>query len=423
MLTRVLRGRVAPAAAAMLCLGLASLPALASPTGRLHHLEQRRSEVHRRISHLSHRGAGVAARVKELDARRAEAERRVARLDGRLRSLGRRVDSIRSRLEDAERRLARIHRHVLTIQARLVHRSDVFTRRARAIYESGPDAMWEGLLSSHSFGDFVDRYTYYQSALAGDHELLHEITVLRNDMLSHQDRARRQKRSLERAETALKQEKARLAEARRKRAAELARRRQAVADKAALLDRIRRSKAASKRVAEQIDSEVQKVRNIIAAAEAAAAAAARHPAGGTTSSVAPTAPPVPETGGQLAWPAVGPVTSGFGMRVDPVTHRFQMHTGIDIGAPEGAPVSAAGDGTVIYVGTMAGYGNVVVIDHGGGLSTLYGHLSAYGVTTGEHVARGSPIANVGCTGWCTGPHLHFEVRVDGNPVDPMPYLS
>ncbi|MEA2485944.1 MAG: hypothetical protein QOD46_1055, partial [Actinomycetota bacterium] len=128
-------------------------------------------------------------------------------------------------------------------------------------------------------------------------------------------------------------------------------------------------------------------------------------------------------GGQLVWPAVGPITSPFGWRIHPIFHTREFHPGIDIGAPYGATVSAADAGTVEFAGTMSGYGNVLVIDHGGGLATLYGHLSAYSVSVGQSVGRGAPIANVGCTGWCTGPHLHFEVRISGTPVDPMPYLN
>jgi murein DD-endopeptidase MepM/ murein hydrolase activator NlpD len=125
----------------------------------------------------------------------------------------------------------------------------------------------------------------------------------------------------------------------------------------------------------------------------------------------------------LLWPAAGPITSGFGYRIHPIFGTRTLHTGIDIGAPYGAPVVAADSGTVIYAGTMSGYGNVVMVDHGGGISTLYGHLSAFSVGNGQSVGRGTRIASVGCTGYCTGPHLHFEVRINGTPVDPMPYLQ
>jgi murein DD-endopeptidase MepM/ murein hydrolase activator NlpD len=85
-------------------------------------------------------------------------------------------------------------------------------------------------------------------------------------------------------------------------------------------------------------------------------------------------------------------------------------------------VVAAASGVVAYAGSMSGYGNVVVVDHGGGVATTYNHLSGFAVSSGQRVSRSQPVASVGCTGYCTGPHLHFEVRIGGAPVDPMPYL-
>ena len=99
-----------------------------------------------------------------------------------------------------------------------------------------------------------------------------------------------------------------------------------------------------------------------------------------------------------------------------------MHTGIDIGAPSGAPIVAAAAGTVLVAGWEEGYGNTVVIDHGGGIATLYGHQSSIAVAVGQSVTRGQVIGAVGSTGHSTGPHLHFEVRVNGSPVDPLGYL-
>jgi murein DD-endopeptidase MepM/ murein hydrolase activator NlpD len=120
--------------------------------------------------------------------------------------------------------------------------------------------------------------------------------------------------------------------------------------------------------------------------------------------------------GALIWPVNAPITSPFGMRWG------RMHEGIDLGAAYGTPIAAAASGTVIYAGWMEGYGNLTVIDHGGGLSTAYGHQSHIAVSIGEQVAQGQIIGNVGSTGHSTGPHLHFEVRVNGAPVDPLGYL-
>jgi murein DD-endopeptidase MepM/ murein hydrolase activator NlpD len=118
----------------------------------------------------------------------------------------------------------------------------------------------------------------------------------------------------------------------------------------------------------------------------------------------------------LIWPVQGPITSPFGWRWG------RMHQGIDIGAGSGTPIKAAAAGTVIYCGWESGYGNLTVIDHGGNLATAYGHQSAIAVACGQDVSQGEIIGYSGCTGHCTGPHVHFEVRIDGNPVDPLGYL-
>jgi murein DD-endopeptidase MepM/ murein hydrolase activator NlpD len=116
------------------------------------------------------------------------------------------------------------------------------------------------------------------------------------------------------------------------------------------------------------------------------------------------------------WPVNGPVVSPFGWRWG------RMHEGIDIGVGYGTPIHAAASGTVITAGWEGGYGNLIVIDHGGGLATAYGHQSGFAVGYGEHVSQGQVIGYVGCTGHCFGPHVHFEVRVNGAAVDPLGYL-
>lgn len=126
--------------------------------------------------------------------------------------------------------------------------------------------------------------------------------------------------------------------------------------------------------------------------------------------------------GGLLWPTPGPVTSPFGYRVDPVTGKYALHAGLDIGAPIGAQIRAAKAGTVIFAGQETGYGNYTCIDHGGGFSTCYAHQSKQLVTVGETVAQGQVIGLVGDTGYATGPHLHFETRVNGTPVNPAQYF-
>jgi murein DD-endopeptidase MepM/ murein hydrolase activator NlpD len=115
------------------------------------------------------------------------------------------------------------------------------------------------------------------------------------------------------------------------------------------------------------------------------------------------------------------ITSPFGWRIHPITHSRRMHTGVDLAAPIGTPITAAGGGEVIFAGRKGGYGNAVMIDHGHGKTTLYGHMSSFCVRAGEVVARGQLIGRVGSTGFSTGPHCHFEVRINGVPVNPLAY--
>lgn len=130
-------------------------------------------------------------------------------------------------------------------------------------------------------------------------------------------------------------------------------------------------------------------------------------------------------GGTMAWPTPGytRITSQFGMRTHPITGVYKLHTGVDIGAPYGSNFIAANDGLVTYAGYNAAYGNMVIIDHGGGITTLYAHGSEILVNVGDMVYQGTPVLKVGSTGYSTGPHAHFEVRIGGDYVQPLDYIT
>ena len=131
------------------------------------------------------------------------------------------------------------------------------------------------------------------------------------------------------------------------------------------------------------------------------------------------------TGGLFAWPAPGyyTITSEYGMRLHPILKVYRSHSGLDIGAPMGADIIAANDGVVIKSTYMSSYGNVVMIDHGGGVVTVYAHGSELVAKLGDTVKRGDIILKCGSTGWSTGPHLHFEIRINGKTIDPFPYIT
>jgi murein DD-endopeptidase MepM/ murein hydrolase activator NlpD len=143
----------------------------------------------------------------------------------------------------------------------------------------------------------------------------------------------------------------------------------------------------------------------------------------TAGAVAPVAQAPATTTGQMAWPVQGSITSEFGPRAHPVTGAHRDHHGLDIAAATGTPIGAAADGKVTFAGSQGGYGNVVIVDHGNGTETRYAHQDTLAVTAGQIVKAGQRLGTVGSTGMSTGPHLHFEVRRQGEPVDPRPFLA
>ena len=126
--------------------------------------------------------------------------------------------------------------------------------------------------------------------------------------------------------------------------------------------------------------------------------------------------------GRFIYPVNGRISSNYGYRVHPISGARRLHAGMDIAAGTGTPIGAAGNGTVIFAGWRGGYGNCIMIDHGGGIVTLYGHQSSLATSVGQSVSTGQTIGYVGSTGYSTGPHLHWEVRVNGSPVDPRGYV-
>lgn len=180
-------------------------------------------------------------------------------------------------------------------------------------------------------------------------------------------------------------------------------------------------RAAAQRAATQRATVLSAARRLAAAQQAPAPPAPQAPPPlPPPPAPAPVAPPVSSSG--LLRPVDGPITSGFGYRLDPYTGQWALHAGIDFGVDTGTPIHAALAGTVIFAGQETGYGNYTCIDHGGGFSTCYAHQSLLEVSVGQQVARGQVIGLSGSTGYSTGPHLHFETRVNGEPVDPMRYL-
>ena len=315
-------------------------------------------------------------------------------------------------------------------------------RLARRSYQQGPLGDIQPIFTAADPQDLLDRSALLEQVFQSQNDSIHQLSVDRlafarttgelaveeavvvqargeaQQVASRAQRAsRRAERAAARVAALVAARRGALRSAESARTADLEDYRQAQADSRALAARIRAAAArlAASRAAARRAAAAR-------AAERRSDAADAGDGGGGDGGGGQGADP-PASGGALSWPVNGPLTSSFGYRRHPIFGDVRFHAGVDFGAGPGAPVSAADGGVVLFAGWGGGYGNLVVIAHDGDLTTAYAHLSSMSVSTGQGVSRGQTVGAVGSTGNSTGPHLHFETRRDGNPVNPLAYIG
>jgi murein DD-endopeptidase MepM/ murein hydrolase activator NlpD len=332
--------------------------------------------------------------VSELEAAQAA----VDRAEGALASLEAELAAERERLERLTKRLREQTRRLRQLVEKHRQAVSVLEARVRAIYISDSPDVLAFLVNASSFDDLIDNYEFL------------ERIGLQDERIARQVEDAKKKAAAERAATAATR---RLAAASVSVIAARTEEARGVRDElAGSRDTLLAARALKRSaLAQSRESRAEYLAEVEALADqsAALAAAIRDAAGGSTGSGTPSA-------AGFIWPVEGAVVSGFGMRWG------RMHEGIDITAATGTPIWAAAAGTVIHAGWLGGYGNLVVVDHGDGLATAYAHASAILVAVGQQVGQGETVSLVGSTGNSSGPHLHFEVRVNGSAVDPLLYL-
>ena len=346
-------------------------------------LQSRLQRKQGRLQHARSRDGVLTTTIQRASARIDALVTRVATLRNREAAVQQRLDAAQAELEQARRRLA-------GLRARLAAAVKLLEDRLVAIYESSEPDMLTVILNSGGFDDLLTRVDYVSRMQEQDNRVVAQVRGLRDQarqtvitVRATRDRIAAEKAELERTRQSLEAEQQRLATARTKDAAA---RSQVRALEADLSDHVQKLQA---RIEEQLR----------------AAAGPALPAG-----------PIRVGSSGLIWPINGTITSPFGPRWG------SFHPGLDIAAPTGTPIRAAAAGRVVMAAPDGGYGNYTCIAHSSSLSTCYAHQSSFATSSGASVSQGQVIGYVGSTGFSTGPHLHFEVRVNGVPQDPLNYL-
>jgi murein DD-endopeptidase MepM/ murein hydrolase activator NlpD len=345
---------------------------------------------------VQHKGV-LTTTISHYSDRIGNLEGQVAALRNREAAVQEKLDSKQAQLDRAMAELKREKAHLLVVRAHLKRALIGLRQRLVSIYESGTPDVITVLLNSKGWSDLVTRTEYMNRLQNQDQLLIGRVRELRNESRAVVDRLRAVKDRITAARNAIEAHKQ-----------ELVRTRSSIEAQQSKLERARGKRedalAKIKAKEQELDGDVADLQAKIAAQLAPGNALPAGPIQGGSSGI--------------IWPVNGPVVSGFGWRFG----HTEFHEGVDIAVGTGTPIRAAASGTVAIAAPTGGYGNYTCIDHGGGLSTCYGHQESFAVSGGQRVSQGQVIGYAGCTGHCFGPHVHFEVRINGQAVDPMSYL-
>lgn len=350
----------------------------------LDELQNRRNELQTNIDNANEE-------INTIEIELSETLEKIAELEGQILEYDESLTQIRAELETIEKEISETQSKLTILENDYQKQKDIFQNRIVALYEAGETTYLDVLLNSRSISDFVSNYYLIGEIAKLDNQLLETIE-------EEKEKISQIKKSLDEKRESLKQKEE---------------------TEQRTLITLNNTKIQRDNYVLGLTQQEQEVRNTIKTYEQELDSIETQIdliMSGITGS--------DYSGGLFAWPTPGykTITSPYGTRLHPILKVYRDHSGIDIGAPKGVYVIATNSGTVVESRWMGSYGNAVIINHGGGYATLYAHGSELLVNAGETVKRGDPIMKVGSTGMSTGPHLHFEIRINGKTVNPMEYL-
>lgn len=358
------------------------------------------TELQNERDQLSKQTKEAQQKLKEAQQKQADVEAEITAMDDVINAAQKELDSAQADLDDVTARLEASQKALEEANIKREQQFVTFSGRMRFFYENSQLSYLDILLQSEGFSDMLRRLQYIDDIMSYDQNLLTELTATQNEIKTRTEEIKVEKEQSEYL-LGVAQEKMDSLDA-------------IVAEKRRLVESYAQDEAKYNQLIssnEKASQEAQAMINKILAEQTPS----------TTSYV--------YTGGQLNWPvpsrsaSSSSLSSGYVSRNRPIGRGSEFHTGYDIPASYGSAVVAAEAGTVIYAGWMSGYGNTIMINHGNGLVTLYGHNSSLTVSKGDTVSRGQQVAKIGSTGNSTGNHCHFEVRVNGSHTNPEPYLG
>jgi murein DD-endopeptidase MepM/ murein hydrolase activator NlpD len=383
---------------------IGALVVLAAAAPAFADIVDKKQSIDSRISRLQERVQAAKEREAQLHSEIDSVSGEIRGLEQRVGVISQQLAPLERELELREQKLNRLNalfqvqtERLQFLRAQYATALTRMNRRMVAVYESSPPDELSVLLAARTFSEMIDGLDYTRLVARRDRQIVSEVGAAKRNVTIAREQTKRSRDAVQQQAQIVAVRVHEVRQLRDELVASKGKLEVARQEKKVSLDQLTAEERAD---AEEIDS----LQQVSADLAAKIRAAQSH---STVQHV---------SGAGFIWPVNAPITSPFGWRWG------RMHEGVDLGAAYGSPIAAAAAGVVIYAGWEGGYGNLVVIDHGGGLATAYGHQSRIAVSLGQSVAQGETIGYVGSTGHSTGPHLHFEVRVNGEAVDPLGYL-
>lgn len=352
-----------------------------------------KTDLQNKQQNLSDDKQNIKSEINELEAEKETVLAEKEKLDVEVTAIEQDIDDVNVKIEGYEQSISEVEAELEKAEEKLDAQYETYKKRIRVMYENGSTGYLDVLLSSDSIGDFFEKIEVVSQIAEYDSNLMNKLKEEKQKIQDKKDELETLKGRLVDSKNVLQDKKDNLDSKMRERDA--------------MIQQIEGSQEALEKQLKEIEAQEAEVRRQIAALSGGGSSNEQY------------------VGGSMLWPTPSCriITSPYGWRLHPVLKYEKLHTGIDIGAGYGAKIIAVQSGKVIKATYNGAYGNYVVVDHGGGVCTLYAHQSSMAVSVGQKVSAGDTIGYVGSTGYSTGPHLHFEVIINGSTVDPMGYIG